>query len=160
MLQKWAELEVFHKFTLSIGIIAAVVLTYWFAVIGTINKKSDDLEARIESWHSIYVWMQDAVPRIKAYQDSDSAKGVSDKKIHTLVSETVNRYRLKNAVKKIDKTGTNAVKVSFDDAPFDTVIQWISYLKNTYKVSTVSATIKKSKTRGMVNGALTLEAPQ
>lgn len=160
MLQKWAELEVFHKFTLSLSIATAVVIIYWFAVIGSINGKADELESKIESWHSIYVWMQDSVPKIKAYRNTGSAQGVSDKKIHTLVSETINRYKLKNAVRKIDKTGTRAVKISFDNAEFDTVIQWISHLKNTYKLSSVSASIKKSETSGMVDGALTLEATQ
>ncbi len=160
MFDKWSELEVFHKFALSLGIIVSVVLVYWFLVIGAINGKADELETRIESWHSIYVWMQDAVPKIKAYQDSDSAKGISDKKIHTLVSETVSRYRLKNSIKKIDKTGSRAVKVSFNDAPFDTVIQWLNYLKNTYKVSAISASIKKGETQGIVSGSFTLEAAQ
>ncbi len=160
MMQKWSELEVFHKFTISLGIIICVVLIYWFTVIGAINSKANDLENKIESWQSIYVWMQNAVPKIKAYQASDTAKGVSDKKIHTLVSETVSKYQLKEAVKKIDKTGTRAVKVSFDDAPFDRIVQWMGHLKNTYKVSTISASIKQSDNNGLVSGALTLEAAQ
>lgn len=160
MLQKWAELEVFHKFALSLGIILSVVIIYWFLVIGTINGKSDELETRIESWQRIYVWMQDAVPKIKAYEKTDSAEKVDEKKIPTLVSDTISRYKLQNAVKKIDKTGSRAVKVSFDNAPFDTVIKWISHLKTKYNISTISASIKKANTQGTVSGALTLEAAQ
>ncbi len=161
MLQKWSELEAFHKLSISLGVVVSIFLIYFIVIINPINNKSSELEAKIDSWSSIYVWMQENTPKIKAFQESSKSKGaVGEKKIHTLVSETVNKYRLKDSIKKIDKTGSRAVKVSFNNAPFDTVIQWINFLKKNYSVSTVSAAIKKSNGIGTVDGAITLEAAE
>jgi len=73
-----------------------------------------------------------------------------------VVDQTTRNAGLATYLKRNQPDGANSIRLRFENAPFDTVVEWLAALQNNFNVSATSANIDMANDPGRVNCNLTL----
>ncbi len=82
---------------------------------------------------------------------------VNAQSLVVLVDRTTRERGLASSLKRNQPEGTSSIRLRFENASFDTLMEWLSELQNQYGLSTTAANIDMSSVAGRVNCNLTLE---
>jgi len=75
----------------------------------------------------------------------------------TIVDRTMREAGLTESRKNLTPDGTNKVRVQFDDAPFNTLVTWLSQLSNRHQIDVNNVVIDRQSRAGAVDVRLILE---
>jgi len=84
------------------------------------------------------------------------APGVSNQSLVVIVDRTTRSHGLAPYLKRNQPDGASSIRLRFEGAPFDVVIDWLGIIKNQHGLITTAANIDKSGVTGRVNCNLTL----
>ncbi len=84
-----------------------------------------------------------------------SAAG-GDQSLVLVVDRTTRDKGLSAYLKRNQPDGTDAIRLRFEDAPFDNLLSWLVEMQSTYGVGAISANIDTSRSPGRVNCNLVL----
>ena len=84
------------------------------------------------------------------------APGVDNQSLVVIVDRTTRSHGLAPYLKRNQPDGSSSIRLRFEDAPFDAVIEWLGIIKNQHGLITTAANIDKSGVAGRVNCNLTL----
>ena len=84
------------------------------------------------------------------------APGVDNQSLVVIVDRTTRSHGLAPYLKRNQPDGSSSIRLRFEDAPFDAVIEWLGIIKNQHGLITTAANIDKSGVAGRINCNLTL----
>jgi len=73
-----------------------------------------------------------------------------------LVDRTTRNHGLGPFLKRNQPDGIDKIRLRFENAPFDTLVEWLAALHNQYRLVTLSASIDGGRDPGRVNCSLVL----
>lgn len=79
-----------------------------------------------------------------------------DQSLVLVVDRTTRNKGLATYLKRNQPDGTDAIRLRFEDAPFDNLLGWLVEMQSTYGVGAISANIDSSRSPGRVNCNLVL----
>lgn len=79
-----------------------------------------------------------------------------DQSLVLVVDRTTRNQGLAEYLKRNQPDGADAIRLRFEDAPFDNLIAWLVEMQSTFGVGAVSANIDSSRSPGRVNCNLVL----
>ncbi len=82
--------------------------------------------------------------------------GGSDQSLVLVVDRTTRDKGLAAYLKRNQPDGTDAIRLRFEDAPFDNLLSWLVEMQSSYGVGAISANIDTSRSPGRVNCNLVL----
>ena len=85
-----------------------------------------------------------------------TAAGGGDQSLVLVVDRTTREKGLGNFLKRNQPDGADAIRLRFEDAPFDNLLSWLVEMQATYGVGAISANIDTSRSPGRVNCNLVL----
>jgi general secretion pathway protein M len=84
-----------------------------------------------------------------------NASGTSQSLV-LVIDQSTRSSGLAQHLKRNQPDGASSIRLRFEDAPFDTLIQWLQGLQNQHGISVTSANIDTAAVTGRVNCNLTL----
>jgi general secretion pathway protein M len=90
---------------------------------------------------------------------NSSGKGapvVGNQSLVVIVDRTTRSHGLAPYLKRNQPDGSSSIRLRFESAPFDAVIEWLGIIKNQHGLITTAVNIDKSGETGRVNCNLTL----
>jgi general secretion pathway protein M len=90
---------------------------------------------------------------------NSSGKGapvVGNQSLVVIVDRTTRSHGLAPYLKRNQPDGSSSIRLRFEGAPFDAVIEWLGIIKNQHGLITTAVNIDKSGVTGLVNCNLTL----
>lgn len=82
--------------------------------------------------------------------------GGGDQSLVLVVDRTTRDKGLGAYLKRNQPDGADAIRLRFEDAPFDNLLSWLVEMQSTYGVGAISANIDTSRSPGRVNCNLVL----
>lgn len=140
------------------GVVVALLLGYAFAWYPLAHLRTT-LTTRVERQREDLAWMRQHLSQavdLKA-QGVRSRGDRQGKSLLALADVSARGAGLAGALKRVEPTGGNSVRVSFEIADFDTLMNWLDALGRDYGVQVTDFSADKVEGLGLVNARATLE---
>ena len=142
---------------------AAVVvgLFFLYALIWEpISGKYQQLKQDVVNAEETLTWIRQASVEIKQLRGNDPLANRPQGRQFVLgmIERTARGGRLGNVMKRVQPEGQHGVRVWFEDAVFDDVLQWLDILDSAHGLQVKEITIEKEQNPGLVNVRVLLES--
>jgi general secretion pathway protein M len=138
-----------------LGAIAAVVLII-VATVLPLQRSVAAVEQRVERKRDDLQWLRSMAPQLAGLQGS--APPALRESLVVVVDRSARESGLAKSLVGSQPSGDGGLNVRLDQTPFDTLIGWLSQLRERYGVRVDSATIDAGKGSGNVTATLVLHA--
>ncbi len=153
MLAYWNQLKPNERTMLSVGGIIVTILMLYLLLLEPFMLKADELTVKIASQKAQVEYLKEASIEVKQLQAlrTGSSANIKDQSLLVVVDQTAKKNNLGNFLKRIEPNGSDRVRVWLDNAPFDDVAKWLSFLHSKYQLGVESAVFDKVDAKGRVN---------
>ena len=135
---------------------AAAVLLIIVATVLPLHRSVAAVEQRVERKRDDLQWLRAMAPQLAGLQGN--APPPLRESLVVLVDRTARESGLAKSLVGSQPSGDGGLNVRLDQTPFDTLIVWLSQLRERYGVQVESATIDAGKGSGNVTATLVLHA--
>ncbi len=159
MIAWWNGLQERERRMVLIGGAACVLLLGWAFIWHPLSRARADLHARVEHQRDDVAWMRSVAGRANELH-AQGAQGHAErqgKSLLALADVTARGAGLSGALKRVEPTGGNSVRVSFDVAGFDMLVDWLTQIARDYGVRVTDLSVDKIEGLGLANARVTLE---
>ena len=155
----WTQLAPRERILVAVcGVFVAGALI-WTMGIQPLYKGSAKLADQVVEKESQLANLQELASQISPGGDSTtSATASTNESIVVVIDKTTRSRSLAAYLKRNQPEGTNGVRLRFEGAPFDALVQWIGELNKGYGMSMVSASFDEAGA-GRVNCSIVLNRP-
>lgn len=158
-MRTWLEsLAPRERIVLGAGAVGALVIVLWGLIWMPLARGTGDLEAAIERKRVLVAELRRAEALAADAGDtapSSSTQGAS-RSLVVLVDETAQSRGLASSFTATRPDGRDAINVSFQNAAFDSIVDWLLALERDYGVRVESASFNQARERGLVTGQIRL----
>ena len=137
------------------GAIAAVLLII-VATVLPLQRSVAAVEQRVERKRDDLQWLRSMTPQLAGLQGG--APPALREPLVVVVDRSARESGLAKSLVGSQPSGDGGLNVRLDQTPFDTLIAWLSQLRERYGVRVDSATIDAGKGSGNVTATLVLHA--
>lgn len=120
------------------------------------GQRVQALKDSVAEQRSTLAWMQQAAVRVQQLRGS-SVPAAGGQSLMTVVDQTAKKNELSAAMKRIEPAGERSVRVWIEQAPFDTLANWLEELNRQHSVHVQLITLDREAGPGRVNARITLE---
>ena len=155
----WNSREARERRVLGIGGAVVAILFAWSFVWYPLTHARATLAARVAQQRDDLTWMRQHVSAARQLhaQGARSSADRQGKSLLALADVSARSGGLNGALKRVEPTGGNSVRVSFEVADFDTLMNWLDALGRDYGVVVTDFSADKVEGLGLVNARVTLE---
>lgn len=138
--------------------LAAVVLlaAVLFLLVDPLFQATDKAEARIDQKTAELGAMQRATGEIRTLSASGGSVSPSGTPLVVLIDRSSTNASLAPFLKRNQPDGNDAIRVTFEAAPFNALVDFLVDLQTRHGLVLSNATVNKAETPGTVNASLTL----
>jgi general secretion pathway protein M len=162
MKQWWEGLQARERRTLMLGALALGIMFFYFGIWQPTHTRAAALEQQVADQRVLLAWMQQASAEARALQGSAparSAAGTSGQGLFALADQSARQAGLGNAIRRVEPSGNNRVRVNLEQASFDDMVRWLATLKSRHGIEIDTLSVRAGNEPGRVNAQLLLEAP-
>ena len=149
------RLEPRERRMLLFGAIAAVLLII-VAMVLPLQRSLAAVEQRVERKRDDLQWLRSMAPQLAGLRNN--APPALNESLVVLVDRTARESGPSKSLVGSQPSGDGGLNVRLDQTPFDTLVAWLSQLRERYGVRVDSATIDAGKGSGNVTATLVLHA--
>ena len=139
------------------GCVVLLALLY-FLLLSPFYSAIDARGRRVATKQADLAWLQGSLAEVQSLAASQpQVAGPTGESLVVLVDRTAREASLGTSLTGQTPAGDTGIRVRLENAPFDTIVQWLGVLQQQYAVAIESATIDRTATQGVVNATLTLQ---
>jgi len=159
MKEKWQQLS--SRERRLVGIMAAVLLVslFYFGLWQPLQEGIERQRLRVKAQEATLQQMLIQAAEVKRLQAGTrgAARVRNRSSLLVVIERSAQHKRLKQHLHKVQPEGTHGVRVWIDNAPFDTLVEWLAQLgsQNGGHVSEIS--VERQSDPGRVNGRILLQ---
>jgi general secretion pathway protein M len=135
------------------GVVAVLVLI--FVVIVPLDRSVAATKHRVEQKTTDLAWMRSVAPQLAALGPGPVAAASKDSLL-VVIDRSARESNLASSMVGSSPSGTGALRVRFEKAPFDTLVAWLARLSEQQGIRVDSAQIDDAGKPGLVNAAVVL----
>ncbi|GAA0722410.1 type II secretion system protein M [Dokdonella soli] len=158
----WQALAPNERRMLGIGTVIVVVLLGWALLWHPLAAKRAELEQNVENQRRDLAYVRLGAAEVEKLRSAGTRSRADrqGKSLLALADATARAAGLDAALKRVEPVGARSVRVSFEAANFDALVQWIEGLSKGYGVEASDLSADRADGIGLVNARVTLqEAP-
>ena len=155
----WNRLQPRERSILAIGAAICAIMLGWAFVWHPLARARADAHARLERAREDVAWMRSMIGQANELH-AQGVRGHAErqgKSLLALADASARAAGLSGALKRVEPTGGNSVRVSFEVANFDMLVDWRSQLARDYGVRVSDFSADKVEGLGLVNARVTLQ---
>lgn len=154
----WASLQKRERYVLAIGAVVVSVLLCWALLWYPLAHARQELTARVARENADLNWMRQAQSQAQTLhaKGARGQVGRQGKSLLALADGSARSAGLADALKRVEPTGNDNVRVTFDVADFDALMNWLDALARDYGVQVTDLSADKVEGLGLVNARVTL----
>lgn len=157
----WQQREARERRILLIGGAAAAVMLVWALVWHPLQRSRGELRVRVEAQRAELEQMRSDAARVQQLRGQGARAKVErqGKSLLALADATARGAQLANELRRVEPVGSKSVRVSFENASFDAVADWLEGLARDFGVVATDFSADRAEGVGRVNARVTLEEP-
>jgi general secretion pathway protein M len=155
----WRALAAQERRLLGAGALVALLLLGWALLWHPLAVRRAELEQGLGEQRRdlAYVRLGAAeIARLRA-AGTQSRADRQGRSLLALADATARGAGLEGALKRVEPVGSRSVRVSFEAANFDALVQWIEGLSGSYGVEANDLSADRAEGIGLVNARVTLQ---
>jgi len=155
----WEQLAPRERIMVMICGAFIVMALFWSMIVRPLYSGSAQLQEDVATKQGQLANLQELASQIQpgAPGQTASRQGGNDS-IVVIIDRTTRERSLANYLKRNQPEGDSGVRLRFEDAPFDPLVEWLGELSQTYGMIAVSASFDGAGP-GRVNCNIVLERP-
>ncbi len=159
MKQWWFTRSPQDKLALMTASTVVIVLLLYLLLWIPFKQQVDKQRILVDSQYSTLKWMKESVAEIETLKQRQASANRSSKNeaLLTLVDRTAEKNQLRQFIKRLKPDGSMAVQIWVEQAPFDSLIQWLGLLVNQHGILLESVNIDRQDKPGLINAKLNLQ---
>ena len=144
-----------ERWIVMIGATAAVLIILWGLVLRPLQVQTTALRTSVATKQRLLV----DVVRLASSQPGAVSNGVqgADQTLVVIVTDTAKAYGLD--LPRTRNNGPSTIDVTFQGAPFDSLVDWLVALRTSYGIDVETASFSSARSAGLVNGQVSLHRP-
>lgn len=144
---------------LTLGALLAALLLGWALLWLPLSRSRAQLASRVAQQRADLAWMRQAQAQASGLRAPGADAGAlrQGKSLLALADATARAASLDAALKRVEPTGPDGVRVVFEDADFDAMANWMDQLARNYGVVVSDFSADKVEGMGLVNARVTLQ---
>lgn len=160
--ERWNSLEARERRTLTLGAVALGIILYVFVIWLPAHRSAEALEEQLAQKRAQLAWMQQAAAEaqtLKAATGAGQREDLGGQNLFSFIDKSAREAGLGDAIRQVEPTNDQRVRVSLQQASFDTVIDWLAKLKARYGIEVSQLGLRRGAEAGLVDVQLALEGP-
>lgn len=155
----WSKLQLREQRMLGVGGLVVALLLGWALLWYPLMHTRTDLGKRVASQRADLAWMQQALGDVQQLhaQGTQGRAERQGKSLLALADVSARGTGLAGALKRVEPSGGKSVRVNFQVANFDALVNWLDALARDYGVQATDFSADKVEGLGLVNARVTLE---
>lgn len=141
------------------GAIVLAVALFLLLVVQPLYGGTAKLAERVEEKERLVLWMHSVAPELQAGRNGAAANVASGEPLVVIVANTAGAGELRQYLKQNQPVGDDSIRVRFEAAPFNQLVQWLGILQSRHGVQINSASFDGGVQPGVVTASLVLERP-
>ena len=148
-----------EQLLVSLAAVLTVLVLAYLLVWLPLESANGRLESRVESQREIVSELRQLQGRVPPPSGSSGARTPSagGQSLVVVVDSTVRQQGLGTTLKRSQPTGTDSIRVVFENAAFDTLVGWLGQLAGQHAIRIDSASFSNRPEPGRVDATLTLQ---
>ncbi|MBA2491065.1 MAG: type II secretion system protein M [Gammaproteobacteria bacterium] len=140
------------------GAFVAIALLYML-VWAPIAARHAQLVVNVKAQREVLAWMRDAGQQVRQARLAIPNTAATDmnRSLLSIVDSTATQGKVRDPITRMEPEGDSGVRLSLENADFDTMVRWLGTLKGQYNVDVTRATITPETTPGRVDARLSLQ---
>ncbi|MBI5450372.1 MAG: type II secretion system protein M [Gammaproteobacteria bacterium] len=155
LLAYWQNLQTRERRLILAALLLVLPLLLYLGVWRPLQQQVNTLQHRVEAQQETEAWMQQAAAEVLRLRARDGAATSGGSLLATMERST-RQYNLGMALKRVEPDGIGKVRVQFESAEFDRLVEWLEALAVQHTIQVESATLDRQSTAGIVNAQLVL----
>ena len=144
-----------ERLILGCGAVAAIAIIVWGLLWKPLHDGRTQLADQVDQKSNLYIDVQRAMS-VDGQDTDNPAPGGAGQSILILIDTSARSYGLAESFTQTRPNGPNEISVSFQRAPFDTIVSWLIELESTYGIAVNSVSMTDSGQPGLINGQVFL----
>lgn len=141
------------------GVIAVLLLGY-LLVWEPLQQSREDWRRRAVAAEANLQWMRDAAAQVGARRAAGDVPATADgRSLLARVDSGAREAGLGGSLLRVEPTGPDQVRVQFQQAGFDALMQWLESLSARDGIRVTELSVTRSEGAGRVDARLALEQP-
>jgi general secretion pathway protein M len=155
----WQALAANERRMLGIGAVVAVLLLGWALLWHPLSARRAELEQNVENQRRDLAYVRLGAAEIEQLRSTGTRSRADrqGKSLLALADASARGAGLESALKRVEPVGARSVRVSFEAANFDALVQWIEGLSMSYGVEANDLSTDRADGIGLVNARVTLQ---
>ncbi|MET0230690.1 MAG: type II secretion system protein M [Rhodanobacteraceae bacterium] len=155
----WSNLAERERSMVGIGAVVVVLLLGWALVWHPLAVKRAALLDTLESDRRDLAYVRVAAAEVERLRSvgTHARRDRQGRSLLALADSTARSGGLEGALRRVEPTGPASVRVSFESARFDVLIDWIEGLTRDYGIEALDFSADRSDGIGLVNARVTLQ---
>lgn len=154
--QHWSRLSERERRMVTIGA-AAVLALFVLAVVLPLQRSVSSSQVRVQQKRDDLLWLRSMAPQLINLRGSSERPQLHDSLV-VVIDRTARQSGVQKNLSNSQPSGDGGLSVHLEQISFDTLIAWLSQLRETYGIGVDNATIDATGAPGIVNASLVLHA--
>ncbi|MCP4957589.1 type II secretion system protein M [Photobacterium aquimaris] len=143
----WKSLSQREQYLLlGAGSALAIAMLYW-GVWQPLNQRAAAAQNKINQQRQLLTWVEHKANQISALKRVGGTVNVSDQGLNQVINETTTRFKI-DLIRMQPRN--DDLQVWVQPLPFDTLVNWLVYLQQSYGINTQFIDLSKTDKNGMV----------
>ncbi|MGH8496449.1 MAG: type II secretion system protein GspM [Gammaproteobacteria bacterium] len=153
------SLERREQLVVMAGAAVLVIVLFYLLVVQPLYGGTARLAERVEEKEQLVLWMRSVAPQLQVARTGAATATASGEPLVVIVANTATAAELQQYLKQNQPAGDDSIRVRFEAAPFDQLVQWLGVLQSRHGVQINSASFDGGVQPGVVTASLVLERP-
>lgn len=141
------------------GVLVLALALFLLLVVRPLYAGTAKLAQRVDDKQQLVVWMRTVAPELRAAGPASGSSARSGDSLVLIVADTAAASDLRQYLKQNQPAGENTIRVRFEAAPFDQLVQWLGALQVQHGVRIDSASFDGGVQPGVVTASVVLARP-
>ena len=159
MRERWQALDAREQRIVAIGAAVVALLLGWAFVWHPLAAKRAELRDSVEAQRRDLAYVRVAAAEVERLRaaGSRSKPDRQGRSLLALADATARSAGLESALRRVEPVGASSVRVSFEVASFDALVDWLETLSRDYGIETSDLSADRADGVGLVNARVTLQ---
>ncbi len=154
-MRAWFDsLEQRERLVLSAGAVLVVLIVAWAVIWAPLRSGAAELDDSVAEKHELLATLQRA--RALGGPPPSGVAAAATQSLVLLVDQTHRAHGLTGTLSRNQPDGTDGIRVTFQAASFDSLVNWLVALQRSYGVAVESANFDGTREAGLVGATLVL----
>lgn len=143
------------RLMLLVGGVVCFIYLFYALLFSPLSNRVQHHQKQLMEDKATLIWMNKVRPQ--AHPERKAAEKIDCAQLLTILSDKLKETQFKHYTYQLQQSGTHEIQLSYEEVPYNLVMNWLSTLSRTYVFSIKQLQLQKTEKPGVVKMTLIIE---